>query len=154
MSIKHDLGFLLLDLQMSPSHDVIMKQIADIIEKNPYKQVCVFNNYCERFDNYNVPILPVSHAKFFDGDLLMLDSISIILSKDFPLTKRKYLYLNSPIWKDAYNPYTLWETLLNHENINYLATNKEIADIIEVCWNKKANIVNNFDSMEIINALQ
>lgn len=154
MNIKNDLGFILLDLQMSPGCNNIMKQISNIIEHNPYKQVCIFNNYCERFDNYNVPILPLSHAKFFDGDLFLVDSVSLILSKDFPLAKRKYLYLSNPIWRDGYNAYSLWQTLLNQDNLNYIATNKELADLIDLCWNKKASIVKNFNSMEIINALQ
>lgn len=152
--MKNDLGFIILDLQMSNSHNHIMTEIATIIKNNPYKQICIFNNFCERWDNFNIPILPLNQSKYFDGDLFIVDSVSLILTENFPLVKRRYLYLDNVIWKDTYNNYTLWDNLLTKDNLQYIVTNSEIADIIKLCWNKESYIMKNFNAMEIINALQ
>lgn len=152
--MKNDLGFILLDLQTSPNHDYVINEISTIIKNNPYNQVCVFNNYTERFDNKNVPLLPLNQAKYFDGDLFLLDSISLMMSKQFPLAKRRYLYVDSIIWQDNYNTYELWNNLLTQDNMHYIVTNQKIADLIEICWSKKSHIMEHFNAKEIIDVLQ
>jgi hypothetical protein len=77
-----------------------------------------------------------------------------MLSKEFPLAKRRYLYVDGVIWKDNYNSYELWNGLLGQDNIHYIATNQKVADLIEICWNKKSNIVENFNAKEIMDVLR
>jgi hypothetical protein len=132
----------------------VIKEISEIINLNPYKQVCIFNNYCERFDNYNVPILPLNQAKFFNGDLFLLDTVSLMLTKDFPNVERKFFYTNSPVWQEAYNTYELWLSLLDQKNLHHIVTDQKLSDIFEICWNKQTTIMKNFSAKEIIYALQ
>lgn len=154
MNMKNDLGFIFLELQMTQNHNYIMKEIGEIIKYNPYKQVCIFNNYSERFDNYNVPVLPLSHAKFFDGDLFVIDTVSLMLTKDFPNIKRKFFYVNGPIWQEGYNSYELWKSLLVQNNLYHIVTDQKTADLFKICWGKDAYLMNQFNAEGILNAIQ
>ena len=82
--MKQDLGFIILKTDNTAMHEAIFKSIKSIIDNNPYNQICVFNSYNEKANTYNVPIVHLNQAKFFYGNIVVFDSLSLMMAKNFP----------------------------------------------------------------------
>lgn len=152
--INNDLAFIILELINDKPCDDLLEEIAILIKNNPYKQICIFNAYSEKIDNKNVPILPISHAKFFYGDMLVFDTASLMLIKDFPNLKNKYYYTQSTEWIDGYNNYFIWHSLLCQNNLHIIAQNNTIYDMYDICWQQPLGVMSSFSHKELQNVLR
>lgn len=151
--MKTDLAFILLELNNNKEHDLLLGEIATLAKHNPYKQICVFNAYSEKIDNKNVPILPLSHAKFFNGDIMVFDTLSLMLIQHFPNIQKKYYYTHTTEWTITHNNYSVWESLFNQPNLHIIAQNNTTYDIYNLCWQKPIAIMQSFSYQELKNVL-
>ena len=142
--MNNDIGFVILNLEENPLHHSILYAIKQIIDANPYKNVCVFNHECAKVDVLNVPLLHLKHAKFFYGDLFVFDTISLMLAKQFPNIKNKYYYAATVPWQNKKYEYQGWRNMFLQDNLNIICQNQKIYDIYDICWKKPLGIAENF----------
>lgn len=152
--MKNDLGFLCLDLKQTVEHNTLMSIIRSIIDNNPFNQVCVFNHSSSRTGYENVPVLPISHCKFFEGDLFLFDILSLSMSKNFPGIKTKYLYYPSIPWTPPNNYYMMWKDLLKDSDLKIITTDTVLQQIYKTCWDIDTKNIENFSYEGITNAIQ
>lgn len=145
MNTSEDIGFLLLDIDNSNNTNIIFDTITKLIKDNPYNQIVLFNSRCLRVDNHNVPILHISHAKFFTGKLIVFDTPSLIISKNFTNISSKYFYATHTPWIQSQNYYNQWKVLLGDNDLKIIANNQTTYDLYDICWNQPIGIVENFD---------
>jgi hypothetical protein len=145
-----DLGFVLIKLNNNTIYDNILDAGQQIIDNNSYANVCIFNSFCDKIDTKNIPILHLAHAKFFYGDLMCFDTMSLLLTQNFPNIKHRYFYAqNIPWFDDTSVFFTQWQKLFQSPNIEIIAKNSEIYNIYNICWKKPVGISENFKYEEL-----
>lgn len=151
---KTSIGFLLINIDNSAHIDNILKQIKFLIDNNPYSDIVVFNSNCDKIDTYNIPILHLSHAKFFDGYLWLFDLMGIIISKNFTNLKKKILYTNDMPWvKNRDVPYKEWQSLYG-KDMDFMVSSQPLYDIYSICWKKPIDFMENFSYEKIQDTVQ
>lgn len=152
--MKTDLAFILLELNNNKEHDIFLDEVAALVKNNPYRQICIFNAYSEKIDNKNVPLLPLSHAKFFNGNIMVFDTLSLMLIRYFPNILNKYYYTQSTEWVTTHNNYSIWQSLFTQSNLQIIAQNSTIYDSYSLCWQKPIAIMSSFSHKELENVLR
>lgn len=148
--MTNDVGFLLLKLLNTPVYDNILNTLKNISINSPYNQAIIFNSYSEKVETFNLPILHLVQAKFFDGTLFLFDLPSVILTSTFPNIKKRILYTSEATWsQNPATPYREWSSLYNQSNLEFIVPNQELSDIYEICWKKPLTISEHFDYDEI-----
>jgi hypothetical protein len=145
-----NLGLILIKLQNADIYNSIVDTTQKLIDNNPYNNICIFNSFCDKIDIKNIPILHLSHARFFQGDLIIFDIASLLLTKNFTNIKNRYFYAYNIPWID--DPSVLfhqWKSLFDHNNISIITKNQELFDIYELCWKKPIGITETFNYEEL-----
>lgn len=148
--IKSDIGFILLNIDNSPIYNTIFNTIDRFIKNHPYNEFLVFSSVCNKSDTMNVPVLHLSHSKFFNGMLITIDIPSLIITKKFTNYDKKYFYAFDTPWISMNKtPYLQWRNLLADQNLEIIASNKTIFDIYTICWKKPIGISEGFTYEEL-----
>jgi hypothetical protein len=151
----NDTGFVFIKLNNSAIYTKYFETIRKLIDANPLNQIIVFNSYNEKINTNSIPILHLSHAKFFYGDLFLFDLSSVIVTKSFTNINKRYLYVNNAPWIDAPQVnYQTWENIYNADNLEFIAQNKTLYDLYSVCWKKPIGISENFNYTEIAGLIE
>lgn len=138
--MKKDLGIILLELDNNSIYDHILTVAKEIIDANPYNQICVFNSKNSKIDNMNVPILHISQAKFFYGNLLIFDTTSLLLAKYFPNIDKVFMYVTDTFWSNNVSSYAYNKSLFQTQNLEFVAQNQELYDLYSICWKQPLKI--------------
>lgn len=153
--MANDIGFFLCKLNNCPEHNHILSTMNDWIKNNPYNQCVVFNSFCENINIHKVPILHLSHAKFFYGDLMVFDFVSLILASHFPNIKNLYYYMSNIAWDNSLNSrYIEWEEAFSAPHLKVIASNQTIYDVYEIAWKKPCGISENFTYEQLSKIIQ
>jgi hypothetical protein len=149
--MNKNIGFILIKLQNNPVQDKILQTIKKIEEKNIYGQTIIFNSYTDKADTLNLPILHLSQAQFFFGDLFLFDLASVILTQKFPNINKRILYTNSIPWTANHNNlYAEWESIYLQNNLDLLVDSQSTYDIYDICWKKPIGIAEEFNYEKVI----
>lgn len=152
--LNNSLGFIIVNIQNNDLYSKILKEISLLIENNPYSNVVVFSNNCDNISTHNVPILHLSHSKFFNGDLWLFDIMSVVLTQKFTNYNKKILYTNDIPWiKNRETQYNEWQKIFN-EHVDFVSSNQYIYDIYDICWKKPLGIMESFNHEKIQSILQ
>lgn len=149
--MTEDLGFLLLSIDNSPSCNAIFNLAQQIIQNNPYKQICVFNSVNNRINKNMVPVLHLNQAKFFHGNLFVFDTLSLIFARQFPNIKKILFYTTDYFWSgNSYGDYKDAKELFTTDNLEFISNSEQMCDIYEICWKKPIGISKefNYDSIK------
>lgn len=152
--MKHDVGFILPVLENNNFIIEICRTILSLIDANKKTEFCIFNSYSELAGLNGVPILPISHAKYFKGDLFVFDISSLLIVKNFPSVNNIYYYAIDIAWTSSYSHYSEWEKIFSKNNIKIIANNKHIHDIYNIAWDNSIGISERFEYEEIKEFLQ
>jgi hypothetical protein len=145
-----NLGILLIKLNNNEVYDNIISTIDQLILNNPFSHISIFNSFSDKINTGNVPILHLSHAKFFDGDMVVFDIMGLLLTKNFPNINKRYFYTQDIPWMtDTKAYYTQWKGLFEHDNLEFIVQNQELYDIYEMIWKKPIGISENFNYEKI-----
>ncbi len=148
--MKKDTGFTLLKIDNNTTNNVIFKCISKFIEDNPYQQAIVFNSSNNRICHDQVPILHLNQAKFFRGNLVIFDTMSLLFAKNFPNLDTIFMYCANTFWSDrSYSRYSYIESLFTLDNLEFIASNKKMYDIYKTCWKEPIGICENFNYEEL-----
>tara|TARA_B100001778_G_C18591856_1_gene632655 strand:+ start:2036 stop:2494 length:459 start_codon:yes stop_codon:yes gene_type:complete len=144
--MKEDTGFILLKITNNTTNDVVFSSISKFIKDNPYQQICIFNSSNDRICNELVPIVHLNQAKFFNGNLVVFDTMSLLFAKNFPNIKTIFMYASDIFWsKNSYSSYKNIESLFKLSNLEFIASNQETYDVYQTCWKKPIGICENFN---------
>lgn len=138
--LKNDLGFVIPILENNNFGIHICQIIKKFIDQYPKYNFCIFNQYCETPDTQNVPLLPLSHARYFHGNLILFDIGSLLLASNFPTIEKIYFYTNASPWVSSYNNYYDWREIFDRKNIKIISNNQEIHDIYNIIWNNSLGV--------------
>lgn len=151
--IKNDLGFVLPTLENNPSHINLCELISLLIDRNKKYQFCIFNQYSSLVDTRSVPLMPMSHAKYFIGDLVVLDFPSLVLSINFPTIKNIYYFTNNIPWSTSYYEYKDWKHIFQKNNLKIFSASEDITKIYSMMWNIKTKTIKEINYDTIISIL-
>lgn len=147
--MKNDIGFVVVSLDNNYTSKTLCNTISSLIGNMPDRQICIFNSYCEKIDTQNIPIMHISQAKFFSGDLFLFDIPCLLLSKQFPLIKNKYFYAQNSPWSDIPESYSSWKELFGQDSLHIIAKNKYLFDLYNIAWNNAIGTSENFSYEQI-----
>lgn len=93
-------------------------------------------NYDLNATNKTFTVLPVYECKYFFGNLVVWDPVTLDLVLNFPnIRKIVYIHDNSIPWRINPNvSYKTWEKLFDNTKTQILITDKYIADIFRLTW--------------------
>lgn len=104
-------------------------------DNNPYNQVCFFNSFCDLLSSHNTPIFHISQAKFFSGNLLVINDVkSLELCISFPNSHNILYFASSLPWTETDQNYKEWENIFLNNKIKIIAKNKHINDLFSICY--------------------
>lgn len=147
--IKNDIGFMLPVLDNNSFIVEICRTILTLINANKRMQICIFNHHTDMPNLHGVPILPISHAKYFKGDIFVFDISSLLIAVNFPGTNNIYYYVNETCWSSSYSNYSAWKKIFSKDNIKIIANNQYIHDLYNIAWNNSIGISERFEYEEI-----
>jgi hypothetical protein len=139
-----DLGIMCIKLENNLTSNTILKTARSLIDNNPYNHICIYNSYSEIVDNNFVPILHISQAKFLNGNLILFDIPSLILSNNFIGKLKRFYYAYETPWTQHSMPFKYWSQLFDSDNLNIIAKNQYLYDIYDICWKKPIGISEDF----------
>jgi hypothetical protein len=148
--MNKNIGFILIKLQNTTTHDKILQTIKQIEDDNIYGQTIIFNSYSERIETYNLPVLHLSQAQFFHGKLIIFDLASILLTQKFPNIDKRLMYTNSLPWVTSNSTmYEEWKSLYFQDNLDFIVDSQATYDIYNTCWKQPLGIVEGFEYEKI-----
>lgn len=148
----NDIGFFIPNIDNSSFYNTVFDTIKQFIDNNPYNEIVVFTSQSIKLSTNSIPILHLSHAKFFDGTMFVFDVPSIIITKYFPNIKDKYLYAtNAPWLNNSENmTYSYWKDLLCDPELNIIASTDQLHEIYGMCWKQTQGVAEEFDYAKLL----
>lgn len=137
---KTDLGFFAIKLENNTFHDKICSLIDGYISNNHQSHIVMFNHICEKIETKQIPLLPISYAKYFKGDLVVFDIASLLVAVDCININRVYFYAQNMPWINSYNDYSDWEYLFKNDKIKIIANNEHLHNIYNIVWNNSLGV--------------
>lgn len=138
--MNNDLGFFAITLENNAFHDSICSLVTEYISKNKQQQIVIFNQYCEKIYTNNIPILPLSYSKFYNGDVVTFDMASLLLSTYCINTKNIYFYAQNIPWQISYNKYKEWHYIFGNKKLKVIANNEHLHNIYNIAWGNSIGI--------------
>lgn len=148
-----DLGLISYDLSNSSSTVQYLELLRQLTQHRPFNQYVVFNSYSEVVDTLCVPILHVSQAKFFYGDILVCDMPSLLLAIECVNTRNIYYYCNYIPWEQNIRDYSYWQKIFTNNSLNIIAKDQKIYDIFELLWKKPIATIKDLNYESINNII-
>lgn len=134
--MNQDLGIFAIVLENNILHEKICTLAQDMSANNKDKQVIFFNQYCEKIDTKNIPILPLSHSKYFIGNLLTFDLQSLLIACNSIRAEHIFYYTDSIPWQSSYNTYSNWTTIFGDPRLKIVTKTEDLYNIYNIVWDK------------------
>ena len=102
-------------------------------------------------------MLHVSQAKFFKGVLFLFDHKSRLLTQTFLTPKKQVmLMMDTPWGKENTNQelYSNWKTQYGSDNLEFVATNQEVYDLLDICYKEPVSLMSEVSPEEINNVIE
>lgn len=106
----------------------------DYLNKKPYSQVCFFNCISDNISNRTIPVLHLSHAKFFYGNLLVTNIKDLDLCYNFPNLNKILFFTDCVPWEKDVRYYRDWEKLFYSTKLEIVAQNQRTYDLFKLCY--------------------
>jgi hypothetical protein len=148
--MNNKLGFILIEIQKTNNqHKHYIDVLSKSISENPNKNICIFNSFCDSIIPTNMPVLHIKYSKFFEGDIFLFNTTSVLLTNSFPKIKTRYLYMDHAPWINGNAPYEKWEGIFMQENVEIVVPTQELYDIYNICWKKPVMFEGGFNCENI-----
>jgi hypothetical protein len=145
-----DIGFVFLQLTNNNIHDNFLKTAKSFIDHNPYSHIIGFNSFSDKVNHHSVPLLHLSHAKFFCGNLVLFDLASVLLTQSFTNIHKRFLYVKDAPWiTSPQTKYTEWLKLYSSNNLEIIVQDIHLYDIYSIAWKQPIGISENFNYEEL-----
>lgn len=134
MNKNKDLGIIASQLSNNEETLHLVQFAQDYTKNNPYNQICFFNSFCDMVSSPGVPILHLSQAKFFYGNLFVTNIQDAELCLNFPNIYKILFFASSLPWTEQLKNYRYWENIFLNNKVNIIANNQKIYDIFKLCY--------------------
>lgn len=132
MNNYQDFGIIQFKLANIEAHQSIISTTTQFIEKRPSNQIVIFNSYNEMINNHKVPILHLSHSKFFYGNIVTMDIESLEFAQNCTNKKSIIYYADSIPWEKNIQSFKYWKQLFDNADTKVVALNQTIYDIFSI----------------------
>jgi hypothetical protein len=151
-----NIGFYLLDVDMSEKCKIILQAINDYCKNNRQNNVVLFNNQFNAVDlDPQYYILHLNQAKFFKGLLFVFGTKPALLTNSFPCAKKQIIYMTEPEWSAHPElPFTVWSNIYLNDSTELLTDNLDTYNLMNICWKKPLSLIKSFDAEAINNVIQ
>jgi hypothetical protein len=148
---NNDIGFIITNTENSYFN--IISNLFDTLQENyPLNQHTIFCSTLKiKTNRLGIPVLPLSEAQFFIGNLFIFDLYSLLNVKNFVNIHNIYYYMNTISWQEMQNnQYTDMYNLFNQNKLHIIAANEIIYHLCTTCWKKPLCIAKdlNYDSIK------
>jgi hypothetical protein len=134
--IDKDLGVLITFLENNDTHEKICRFTSKCVEENKDKQIVILTQYSEKIDTHRVPVLPISYYKYFNGDLIVFDYLSLMLAVESIYADNIFYYTHDDIpWINSYTDYSVWNSIFSNSKIKIIASDHYKYNIYNITWN-------------------
>lgn len=142
--INTKVGFIIINLTPNTNQQ-ILNTIKEIETNNVFNSTIIFSSNVSFINEYNLPILHLSQAQFFDGILFIFDLPSIIMTNNFTNLSKRIFYSNAIPWLNNFDTnYKEWSSLYNQESLDVISGSQEHYDAMSICWRQPIGIMENF----------
>lgn len=145
MNNTKDLGIIVRNLLNDEKSSELILLAKNYFDNNPYNQVCFFNCVSDNISNRSIPILHLSQAKFFYGNLLVTHIKDLNLCCDFPNISKILFATSSAPWESEVRSYKDWEKLFYNEKVNIIAQNQRTYDLFKLCYKEPLTVKERLD---------
>lgn len=142
--MNKDIGIITYSLYVDDIGRSQTEFISDACEYNPYSQNVIFTSYNTSM-NSRVPILHLSHAKFFDGIAIVFDISSLILAQQCINLSAIYFYTDIIPWYNNTQHFTYWENIFNHTRTCVIASSQKVFDIYSLMYKEPIALKKEFN---------
>lgn len=148
-----NIGFILLHIDTVVS-DNVLASINKLQKHMPNKKFVIFNSY-NNSHSYNMPILHINQSKFFSGDIVVFDIISLLIAVSCYKIQNIYYYAYDIPWMiDQTTTHKFWSNLFDNNKVNIIAQNTEIYNIFNKTWKKPIAIAQEIICDEFIESIR
>jgi hypothetical protein len=150
-----DIAFYLINADHSDKCNRIIDILNDMIDQHPYDNIILFNSQFNRTDsNKKFPIIHLNQAKYFRGKLVCFDIKSAMVTKTFPSPEKQILYVDELSWSNDHTiPVMFWHGIYVNPDIKLIARNKEIEDLLSICWSQPIATIENINAKELYDVI-
>jgi hypothetical protein len=154
-----NVGFYILDIkQDNPNAIALLNVINDVCKLRPQDNIVVFSNTPDAIISGNkYYMLHVSQAKFFKGVLFLFDHKSRLLTQTFLTPKKQVMFMMDTPWgkeNTTQELYSNWKTQYGSDNLEFVATNQEVYDLLDICYKEPVSLMSEVSPEEINNVIE
>jgi len=102
----------------------------NLIKTNPLDNIAIFTTFYDTINTIDVPIMHMSHACFFDADIIAFDFDSLMCATSFINKKRLVYYAQSVPWESKTYEFSYLNKVFDHSVVNSIISSSE--DIAEI----------------------
>lgn len=147
-----NLGFFLLHIDAAVSSTIL--ENINSLNHCLDKKLIIFNSY-NSSSNYNIPIMHINQSKFFSGDVVVFDIISLLIANSCYKIRNIYYYAyNIPWMIDQKTDYKFWSELFDNPKVQIIAQNQQIYNIFNTVWKTPVTISEEISSHEFIKIIR
>lgn len=151
--MNKDIGIITYNLYVDDIGKSQTEFISDACLDNPYNQNVIFTSYSTSM-NSRVPVLHLSHAKFFNGIAIVFDIRSLILAQQCINLSAVYFYANFIPWQNNIQHFTYWENIFNHAYTYAIASSQKVFDIYSLMYKEPIAVKEEFNYEAFKNILR
>lgn len=136
MTTINDIGFVV-------SNNLIYNNLAGLFQELTHNEptnqyICFSYNTSIDTNKLGIPVLPISEAKFWNGNLFVFNLEIMDIIKNFSGIQKIYYYLDNPEWVNyaSINYFDLKNIYAENDKISVIAKNNNLYNIYQRCWNK------------------
>lgn len=148
-----DLGLISYNMPNSSLTIKYLELLRQLTKNRPFNQYVIFNSYNEILDTLSVPILHVSQAKFFYGDIIVCDMSSLLLAIECVNARNVYYYCDQIPWEENIREYSYWQKIFTSSSLKVIAKDQKIYDIFELLWKKPIATIKDLNYESINNII-
>ena len=142
--MQSNLAFIIKELRNDSFSLSIIKMVSDFIEKRPLDNISLFTSFCDTIDTGTAPILHLSHASYFNADIIALDFESLMFSSTFTQKKKLIYYARTLPWSDKVYAYGELQKLFLPQYTNkVISIDSRIAEFYAKFFDQKEYVSSN-----------
>ncbi len=131
---------------MSQKCFYITKQLNEIVDANyRFSPYLFYKEYAKSIDVNRFCSLQDKEAWSFDAPVIATSLESAQYLINFPCPTKKFFYVWDLDWIFNNYTYEYLQGLYQHNDLELIARNESHANLIEKCWKKPVDIMDNFD---------
>lgn len=140
-----DLGIISRKLSNDSKTLELLNLANDYLNKDPYSQVCFFNCISDNISNRTIPVLHLSQAKFFYGNLLVTNIKDLDLCYNFTNLNKILFFTDCIPWEKDVRHYKDWEEIFYNTKLEIIAQNKRTYDLFKLCYKEPLTVKERLD---------